>query len=168
MVALFALLPFVGLLASASPLIQRADNSTTIGQRIHCKPHHSVNADEWCVTAGNGNAAKRAPINIAYCFDDCSDWVEEQLWTAPEVGTPGSIALHSDLGTALCLTALGPHDQQTWTLTSSDQIVLEGTDLCLDVDVASNQTNQNPYVILKDLQVSDCAEDSDSQKFTLI
>ncbi|ODN91388.1 hypothetical protein L198_05902 [Cryptococcus wingfieldii CBS 7118] len=60
MVALFALLPFVGMLAFASPLIQRADNSTTIGQRFHSQ----VNADEWCVTAGSGNAAKGARINM--------------------------------------------------------------------------------------------------------
>lgn len=38
-------------------------------------------------------------------------------------------------------------------------------DLCLDVKEGSGQINQNPYVIVKELQVWECTDNNDNQIF---
>ncbi|KIR30941.1 hypothetical protein I309_00294 [Cryptococcus deuterogattii LA55] len=130
-----------------------------------------------CVMVGNGYAAYGTAVNIAYCQSNEATWAPLQLWNVTN-DSSGPIPLQSKIGD-MCLSAgdnpvsgssltidhCGNGQKQTWNYSAQNKIQLDSTDLCLDVKEGSGPINQNPYVIVKELQVWECTDDNNNQIF---
>nr|KIR86642.1 hypothetical protein I308_02960 [Cryptococcus tetragattii IND107] len=104
-------------------------------------------------------------------------WAPLQLWNVSN-DSNGPIPLQSKIGD-MCLSAgdnpvsgsrltidhCGNGQKQTWNYSAQNKIQLDSTDLCLDVKEGSGPINQNPYVIVKELQVWECEDDNNNQIF---
>ncbi|WWD06444.1 hypothetical protein V865_004534 [Kwoniella europaea PYCC6329] len=155
------------------------DHPVSEGRRIH-----PYGRPDLCVMLGNGVASVNQLIDIAYCLPNTSPYVDLQLWNIT-LNTPARVFLqaHPTLcldagqtprnGTRLTTYGCGsPYTRQNW-LWDGTRLALdsrnpsEALQLCLDVELNSSRTPQQPYDRLERLQIWTCFEGDRQQVFSV-
>ncbi|WVW81160.1 hypothetical protein I302_103151 [Kwoniella bestiolae CBS 10118] len=155
------------------------DHPISDGRRIH-----PYGRPDLCVMVGNGVASVNQLVDISYCLPDTSPYAHLQLWNI-SLNIPSRVSLQAH--PSLCLDA-GQHPingarlttygcgssstRQNWlwdgtTLALNSNNRSEAYTLCLDVELNSPRTPQQPYDRLERLQTWTCYEGNRQQIFTV-
>ncbi|WVQ64200.1 uncharacterized protein L199_002362 [Kwoniella botswanensis] len=155
------------------------DHPVSEGRRIH--PYGRT---DLCVMVGNGVASVNQLVDIAYCLPNTSPYVHLQLWnitlnTRAHVYLQANPTLCLDAGetprngTRLITYGCGSsYNRQNWLwdgtiLALDSRNPSEALPLCLDVELNSPTTPQQPYDRLERLQTWTCFEGNRQQVFSV-
>ncbi|OCF60256.1 hypothetical protein L486_02936 [Kwoniella mangroviensis CBS 10435] len=155
------------------------DHPVSEGRRIH-----PYGRPDLCVMVGNGAASVNQLVDIAYCLPNTSPYVDLQLWNIT-LNTPAHVFLQAhptlcldagqapENGTRLTTYGCGsPYTRQNWlwdgtALALDSRNPSKALQLCLDVELNSPTTPQQPYDRLERLQIWTCFEGNRQQVFSV-